>query len=217
MSPRPFQLRTLVIGDEPGSWEAAEFVVNGSTTTIADTVITLVGTSQGRGILAAGVDGIGHDIDGMPFGRNTPDANDAGAGAGAGPHPNGTIELDHLVAMSPDMDRTTAALVDAGLEHRRSRTFTKGGQTRRQAFFWLGEVILELAGDDTAHDEGPATLWGVAFTCADLAQTAERLGSLLGSAKPAVQPGREIATVRSGELDISVPIVLMSPHPPDAV
>lgn len=203
-----------MIGDAPEAWAAAGFAVEESTVTIANTALVLAGTGRGRGILEAHVEGIGRDVDGMPFAARTDAAAAVSPAASpAGEHPNGIVDLDHLVAMSPDMDRTIAALVDAGLDHRRSRTFAAGEHIRRQAFFWLGDVILELAGDDGAHDPGPASLWGLAFTSHDLTATAGRLGELLGAPKPAVQPAREIATLRTGELDISVPIVVMSPQP----
>ena len=43
---------------------------------------------------------------------------------------------------------------------------------------------------------GPARFWGLVVTVADLDALAERLGPVLGSARPAVQPGRRIATAR---------------------
>jgi hypothetical protein len=199
-----------VIGDEPASWVAAGFSVDGTTTRIANTVISLVGPGPGRGILRAQVDGIHDAIDGLPFddrAETEPPLPPPTA------HLNGVVGFDHLVAMSPDMDRTTAALDRAGLEHRRTRTFEAGGSTRRQAFYWMGDVILELVGDDTAHGDGPAVLWGLALTCDDLRAASERLGERVGALKPAVQTGREIATLRTRELDVSVPIALMSPHP----
>lgn len=213
---RPFQLRTLEIGDEPAAWSAAGFVVEGNHVIVNDTTITLVGSEAGRGILRATVDGSCDNIDGMPFrGTVVPETHEPGP-ATRPVHPNVVVDFDHLVAMSPHMDRTVAALVAAGIDHRRTRTFEAGGHTRRQAFFWLGDVILELAGDDEAHGEGDATLWGLALTCDDLDAAADHLGDMVGRIKTAVQPGRRIATVRTGELDISVPIALMSPHPTEA-
>lgn len=207
---RPFRLRNLTIGDDPAGWAAAGFTIDDDTIRIADTTISLVGPDAGRGILAATVDGIADPVDGMPF-----TAAAAGTDRPAPGHANLVSEIDHLVAMSPDMDRTTDALSRAGLELRRTRTFAVGGGVRRQCFFWLGDVILELVGDDAAHGDGPAQLWGLAFTSADLAGSARLLGDRLGSAKPAVQKDREIATLRTAALDISVPVVFMSAHDPD--
>lgn len=208
MPTRPHQLETVVIGDDPSAWTAAGFVVDDDRTTIAGTTIVLAGSAGDRGIRAAdaGIDG---PVDGMAFGR----VPAPGGAERVAAHPNRVVDFDHLVAMSPHMDRTTTALTDAGLEHRRTRTFEAGGATRRQAFFWLGDVILEVVGDETAQGDAPATLWGLALSCDDLDTAAAALGDALGRVKPAVQAGRRIATMRTRELDISVPIALMSPHP----
>jgi hypothetical protein len=203
----PHQLLSIRVADDPDAWTEAGFTVTDGVTRIADTTVELTGAGDPSGFVDVAVDGIDMQIDGMPFSGTAPPAP-------APPtHRNHVTGFDHLVAMSPDMDRTTAALEAAGLEHRRTRTFEMGGATRRQAFFWLGSVILELAGDDAAHGEGPAVIWGLALTCDDLDAAASALGDSLGTVKPAVQHGRRIATVRTRELGISVPIALMSPHP----
>ncbi len=203
---RPFRLQAITIGDEPSAWAAAGFAVDGNRVTIGDTVIELAGADPTRGILRATVDGLGTDVDGLPLGgTSTPRPRPV-------VHPNRVVRLDHLVATSPDIERTATALVAAGLDDRRTRRFAASGRTRRQDFFWLGDVILELVGDDDQRGTGPAMLWGLALTCADLDAAARRLGDGLGPAKPAVQPGRRIATLRTRTLDISIPIALMSPH-----
>lgn len=202
------------MGDPPGAWTDAGFTVVDGTIAIGATAVVCVGTDGGRGLLSAhvaGLDGPGGsgDIDGMPLRP----AVDPDGGTGSASHPNRVVALDHLVALSPDMDRTTAALVAAGLDHRRDRRFAVDGVARRQAFFRLGDVILELAGADDAHDPGPARLWGLAFTVDDLDAAAEVLGDRLGPVKDAVQTGRRIATMRTSDLGLSVPVALMSPHP----
>lgn len=211
----PFQLRSLEVGDDPGAWIAAGFSVDTDRVLVGNTMIRLLGTSGERGIVSAGVDGDvvsgnGDGIDGLPFRADTPDLlGPAGDG-----HRNRVVAFDHLVAMSPDVDRTTDMLTAAGLSHRRTRRFEAGGRPMRQEFFWLGDVILELAGGDDTHEPGPARLWGLALTCADLEAAAADLGPLLGPSRPAVQKGRRIATMRTRDLDISVPIALLSPHGP---
>lgn len=211
---RPFQLQTVTIGDDAAAWADAGFdVAAGDRVTIGNTEVQLVGTSGDRGILSITLDDLHVDIDGMPFAGSDAPAVAAIAHPNIS-HTNRVTGFDHLVAMSPDMDRTTAALVGAGLEHRRTRTFDAGGSTKRQEFFWLGDVILELAGEDSAHGQGPARLWGLAFTCDDLDTAAASLGDALGAVKPAAQKGRRIATLRTRELDISTPIAFMSPHRP---
>jgi hypothetical protein len=200
-------LLELRVADAVDSWAGAGFAVDDAVV-IGDTTIRLVGADEPRGIRSAVVQGIDGEVDGLPFGPGpAADAN------GLSPHPNGVVAIDHLVAMSPDMDRTTAALEAAGLDARRTRRFEAGGATRRQTFFWLGTTILELAGDDAAHGDGPAVLWGLALTCADLDGTASMLGDRVGAPRAAVQRDRRIATLRTRDLGISLPIALMSPHP----
>jgi hypothetical protein len=196
-----------VIGDEPDPWADAGFTLDGDRLRIANTVLRFAGTHDGRGILSVSADDLPGSIDNMAFGGTEFHEVDPL------PHRNQVTGFDHLVAMSPDMDRTISALVAAGLDHRRTRTFEAGDRTMRQAFFWMGDVILELAGEDAAHGAGPATLWGLALTCDDLPAAAAELGDALGVIKPAVQRGREIATLRTRELGISIPVALMSPHP----
>jgi hypothetical protein len=76
------------------------------------------------------------------------------------------------------------------------------------AFHRLGPLVLEVVATGAA----PA-LWGLVVVVADLDACARDLGPLLGSVKPAVQPGRRIATVRS-EAGLPVALALMTPQPP---
>ncbi len=202
---RAHQLRALLVGDEPSAWEAAGFTVTAGAVLVGTTVVVL-DPALTSGIGRADVSGLEDDVDGVPIGPietpNTPPQE----------HRNRVCGFDHLVVMSPAIQRTSDALVRAGLDLRRSRTFPVGGHTRRQDFFWLGDVILELVGVDGVMDDGPATVWGLAFECDDLDAAVSELGEAIGPAKDAVQPGRRIATIRSRELGISVPIALMSRH-----
>jgi len=63
---------------------------------------------------------------------------------------------------------------------------------------------------DPDHLAAHATYWGFVVTVADLDAAIAHLGpDVIGAAKPAVQPGRRIATVRSGA-GLGVPLALMS-------
>src|SRR5207302_9523008 len=102
-------------------------------------------------------------------------------------HPNGTVEIDHLVVSTPALERTVDALAAIGLEPRRYRTAAYDTQ---QAFFRVGgPVILELIGPRVAQGDGPARFYGIAVTATDLDATASYLGARLHPAKNAVQPG----------------------------
>jgi hypothetical protein len=134
------------------------------------------------------------------------DLSEAGATTSA-EHPNGACLVDHVVATTPDPDRTIGVLRQAGLEPRRTR---EAGEIR-QTFFRLGEVILELIGPQKpSHDlDDPARLWGLALNVTDLDALAAQWPEAIGRVKDAVQPGRRITTVRR-EAGVGVPLAFMS-------
>jgi catechol 2,3-dioxygenase-like lactoylglutathione lyase family enzyme len=129
-------------------------------------------------------------------------------------HPIGASRIDHVVVMTPDIDRTVKAVERSlGLPLRRTRDGEAYGQPMRQAFFRMGEVILEVVGPpelDPGHVDRPAGFSGLAVVVASLDAACHLLGSELVSApKPAVQEGRSIATIRSAA-GLQVPVALMS-------
>jgi hypothetical protein len=139
------------------------------------------------------------------------------APAAAERHPNGVVSIDHLVLLTPDIDRTTTTLRDAAFDLRREREGPTPGGSRRQSLFRMGEVILEVveapAGTRIADDRnGPARLWGISFLVEELEHSAARLGDLLGEPRAAVQPGRRIATLRP-EAGLGPAIAFMTPGP----
>ncbi len=200
-----FQLKSVAVADDSAAWRAAGFTVDDGRVRISNTSVLLDQSGSGR-VVGLDIEGLSGPIDGLPVGR-LDDASDPSPG---GEHPNGVESIDHLVVVSPDSDRTTAALEAVGVEARRVTRFDVGGTDRRQTFFWLGDVILELVGPDHPDGDGPAVAWGLALTCADLEASAAFLGDACGGVKDAVQPGRRIATLRTRDLDISIAIALMS-------
>jgi hypothetical protein len=128
-------------------------------------------------------------------------------------HANGAELIDHLVIMSPDVDRTIAALNRSGLDTLRTRHVDpeQYGFEARQTFFRLGEVILELIGPNEPKGDGPAAFFGLAYTVRDIDALPELYGEHLGRVKDAVQPGRRITTLRHKEVGLSVATAFMSP------
>ena len=195
-------ISSLQIADPPEAWDDLGFVVTGARSQVG-TVVHDLGAA-GKGVVGWTLDGAASDdMDGLP--TAFADAVDAPPPS----HPNGALFIDHVVAFTPDLDRTIKTFEAAGVECRRLRDMGSG---RTQAFFRLGEVILELVGaNQPAPDaSGPTRFFGLAFTVADLDATAAFLGDRLHPAKDAVQPGRRIATLDKGA-GSTVAIAFMSP------
>ena len=72
-------------------------------------------------------------------------------------HPNGVVSIDHLVVITPALDRTSAVLQTAGLDLRRVREGETPGGSRRQAFFRMGELILEVVEAPPTQRRSPRT------------------------------------------------------------
>lgn len=198
MPPRIEQLR---IGADPSAWTEAGFAVEGDEMAAGEIRIRF---GEGKGILGWRLGGKLTEVDGLPIAPAVTEA------PGADPHPNGVTRIDHVVVLSPDLERTTAALEEVGIERRRVRQAEVDGGRMRQGFFRLGEVILEVV-EHGGVEPGPARFWGITFTVADLDACAQLLGERLGSIRAAVQPGRRIATVR-GSAGLGLPVALITPE-----
>jgi hypothetical protein len=111
------QLRSIEVGDDPESWRAAGFTVDdGDQVRLGSVVVRLVGAEGPRSIRGWAFAGIPDGaIDGLP--TRVTDAPPCEPAV----HPNGCIEIDHVVVLSPDSERTVAAFELAGFEPRRSR------------------------------------------------------------------------------------------------
>jgi hypothetical protein len=202
----------LTIGDEPAAWRALGFAVEGDVCVVGELRMRLVGEAA-PGLAGWSLRGAaGTELDGLattPSQRPPP--------AESPPHPNGVVALDHVVAISPVLERTVAALETAGLDLRRIREQPTPAGAPRQAFFRLGATILEVVQEpaeasERAGGDRPAFFWGLAFVAPDLDATVATLGDRVSEVRPAVQPGRRIATLRRSA-GLSLPLALMTPSP----
>lgn len=201
------QLRRVTIADDPAAWAEAGFAVADGRSEVDGVTLEFTAEADRTGMVGWALTGVdGGSVDGLATDRAEP-VDDR---AEAPPHANGTTSIDHVVAASPDLDRTVAALRRVGLEPRRMRDTDQYGGPMRQVFFRVGRPILELIGPPEPMDDRPASFWGLALTVADLDATKDLLGDRLGDPKPAVQPGRRIATLRHRALGITVPVAFMS-------
>ncbi|MBJ7291839.1 glyoxalase [Williamsia sp.] len=211
MRPHP-TLTSLRLAADPDAWRGCgvDVDVNGCAR-LGGVLLHIAGPDAGRGLLGWNFTGLEDraEIAGIPV-------LDDITGTGGADHPLRIDALDHVVVMTGDLDRTLAALDDAGLDRRRIRETDQ----IRQAFYLVGPALIEVAAPREPTTE-PARLWGLTVNVEDLDAAADLLGEKLGSIRDAVQPGRRIATVRR-EAGLGIPVALMTPrrpieaHPPVA-
>lgn len=199
----------LVVADPADAWKRAGFEVGTDNLCRAGGVgIRLAGRDSGEGIVGWSLRGLPPDsppdLDGIP----TADSHFGPKPAGT--HSNGVVAIDHVVLLSPDLERTVASIGAIGATPRRERDAELGGRPIRQIFFRFGEVIIELVGSPGIGGDGPSTLWGITFTVADIDATAAYLGQHTTPVKDAVQPGRRITTLRHRDFGMSVRTAFIS-------
>jgi hypothetical protein len=211
------ELAELQIADSLERWRALGFKVGDDGTCEVGGIQLHLG-AEGHGITAWSIRGIAEsttDIDGLP--TTAPPATRSEHTEPAAPkpeHPNTATALDHVVVITPDFDRTTAALEAAGIPLRRVRQVGHEDDVSsfRQGFRRLGPAIMEVV-EAKGGDPGPARFWGLVVIVDDLDALKDRLGERLTNPKPAVQRGRRIATLdRSAGLTPHV--AFMTPEEP---
>lgn len=201
----------LVIAADPSAWAECGFSVDGDALRVGSVALELAGSSAGRRIVRCECSGVLRGgFDGLPIAAVEP----ASGVEPAPPHPNGVRLIDHVVAFTPDLDRTVAAAEAAGLDLRRVRDEPAPAGSPRQAFFRFGEPILEIAQapeGSPLEGDSPARFYGIAFVVDDIDATAAALGASCGEPRDAIQLGRRIATVRK-EAGLGLPVALMTPR-----
>jgi hypothetical protein len=204
----------LTVADVPAAWARVGFAVVGDSLLVGGVRIRMAGA--GEGLREWSLRDVGStELDGLRTWRSDDPPPDPDAGPA---HPNGVTDLDHVVVITPALERTVAALQGAGLDLRRIREEPTPAGAPRQAFFRLGATLLEVAQEPdevVARDGGerPAFFWGLAFRAPDLEETVAGLGDRVSEVRPAVQPGRRIASLRRSA-GLSLPVALITP-PPD--
>lgn len=203
----------LTVADTPAAWSALGFEVDDDVCVVGDVRIRLVGPDAGKGLAGWSVRDLeSTELDGLATTRS-----DRQPPEGPREHPNCIAAIDHVVAITPVLERTILALQGAGLDLRRIREQPTPAGAPRQAFFRLGATILEVVQEppeaiERAGGDHPAFFWGLALVAPDLDTTVAELGDRVSEIRPAVQAGRRIATLRR-TAGLTVPVALMTPPP----
>jgi len=197
----------LVIGGAPTGWEAIGFHFSKENRCLLADVSLRIDSTLAPGLHAwsiSEIDASTTQIDGITTSLATNAATSQVT-------PNSGFSLlvvgvDHVVINTPNLQRTSDALAQlTGAPLKRTRD---AGNGVTQGFHKLGSVVVELV-TMPSMPEGPASLWGFVLNVQDLDGIAAHLGpDVLSPPKPAVQPGRRIATFRSAAA-LGVPVALM--------
>ena len=199
------QLVALTVADDPETWRRVGFTVDDAGICRVGPVEVRLRPDTGGGVgWTLEMDEPADVIDGVP--------TDTGTVTDAAPaeHANGAVAIDHVVVMTPDIDRTASAFVSHGFEVTGRREGEAYGRPSKQVFFRLGDIVLDVAGPPAPEGDGPAQVFGLAVTVKDLAAAGALLGENLGEPKDATQPGRQVASVRS-KAGLKTPVAFMSP------
>jgi hypothetical protein len=181
------ELAALHIADPPERWRALGFNVDERDLAhIGGIEVHLGGPGDGiTGWEISGIEAV-ESLDGL--------LTTAGSAPNPPPaeHPNRATAIDHVVITTPEFDRTAQALERAGIPL--SRIANVRSATIRQGFRRLGAAILELVENPSAPS-GPAAFWGLVIVVPDLEAPYPALARHLSDPRPAIQPGRRIATL----------------------
>jgi hypothetical protein len=205
------QLVGLSIADPPERWTALGFRVRDAQVRAESVTLTLGIAPQGAGIVGWTLAGLEHegDIGGLPTRRL-----DLGSGAlptrGVDPAAGSDLAgIDHLVVVTPGFDALAAELTERGLGLRRVAEV----RGTRMGFRRIGGPILEVV---EAPGAEATAFWGITFAVSGPPGGAESLDELcarsrfVGEPRPAVQPGRRIATV-SRDAGLSTRVAFIDP------
>lgn len=201
----------LTIADRPGAWSTVGFEVDADTCVVGAVRIRLAGPDAGKGLVGWSL----RDIETTELDGLSTERSDRQPPGERTVHPNGINGLDHVVVITPALDRTVGALQKTGLDLRRIREEPTPAGAPRQAFFRLGATILEVVQEppeaiERAGADRSAFFWGLAFVAPDLDETVAGLGDCVSEIRAAIQPGRRIATLRRSA-GLAVPVALITP------
>lgn len=199
------RVAALTVGSKPEGWRAMGFDVDDAGVLMLGSVRVELSASATAGTIESwALDGtdVPESIDGLA-------TVSAKRGGPETEHPNCATGIDHVVVVTPSLERTSGSFAAIGVDCRRVR---EAGGGVRQGFFIVGDVLVEVVESAEVGEAEPARFWGLTAVVADIDRAAELLGERLGLVREAAQPGRRIATVRP-DASGGLPLALITPRP----
>lgn len=197
------RIAQLVVGGQPTAWSSIGLTFADGICSVGDFILRLDNARE-PGISSWTLSGcIGDgDIDGIPTTHGD---------MASMPQPDSAIMdilgVDHVVVMSNDLERTSAAFSRVTGEP--LKRIREAGDGVRQGFHRLGSVIIEIVEQKRVER---TMLWGFVLTVNNLDDVARHVGpDVLSPPRDAVQPGRRIAAFRGG-VGLGVAVALMTPE-----
>lgn len=195
----------LQIADDPAIWADLGFTVEGDRCRVGTVDLILTGSDSGNGIT-------GWTWHGSPdagFGTIETAFADQPPGDAASEHPNTAAAMFYVVLMGPSHPDLVSALETVGTTVSEPTTMGRSDAAMLRSLAPAGGIEVEVIAPATADPDRSWELWGVIIEVADIDALATRLRSRLKSVKPAMQPGRRIATL-DRSAGSSVPIAFMT-------
>lgn len=196
------RITQLTVGGSPAAWSSLGFSFDDDRCTFGDLVVRVdrsfepgfVSWTLGHVVVTESPDGLETMFDDHVV------APDSGSSI------IDVVGIDHVVVMTNDLQRTSSALSRVtGDPLKRVR---EAGNGIRQGFHRLGSVVVEVVESERVAQ---THLWGFVLTVGNLDDVVAHMGpDVIGSPRDAVQPGRRIATIRSG-VGLGVPVALITP------
>ena len=134
---------------------------------------------------------------------------------------DGNLDLGGIRIRLGDEEREGTGILSWSLRGVNADAFRRAGmplkRTReagemRQGFRRMGAAIVELVYSPQVNGSD-THFWGLTVVVISLEDLSQRLGDRLGEIRPAVQPGRRIATLQPTD-GVSPRLAFMSPEPP---
>ena len=186
-------LAELHVGDDPELWSDLGFDVDEGVCRLGGVAVHLTGSGSGEGIHAWGWRGAASSFGGG-VATYTVSSEEPVEGA---VHANSAVRVFYVVLFGPSWAEADAAMRAFGCHGGEPARMGSDERSMLRSLAPAGGPEIEVIGPPEHVPHRRWQLWGTIIEVADIDTTAAVLGDRLRAVKPAMQPGRRIATLDS--------------------